>query len=444
MKFVYITDDELKDYPKVTTAALKKGKFFHPDGLFSEQIFGPIKSNKCQCKVTTAVTGQTCPKCGVKITSSSMRRTQFAVIEVPTKLVNPVVMEIFFSSPKLKQIVNKVLNLRSAVYVNGNDFTLLPLDSKTFEIVNKENIENFSEDNVFYGLDALYEIACRIVSDKKQTSKSKLLGFLKDMIEKEWFFTKYIVVIPPDLRPALITQKVVRVNDDINSIYLSILLMLEKKPLLAGDIFKHKFECELQLLANQLNTDVFKALSGKEGLIRGKMSGKRIDYSARSVIVINPNLPITHIGVSRLILLQLFKLEIAKELIKEGKFISFKTAFDYLQKQFDEMKIDVDVRYHIDRIATDRFIIFNRQPTLHKGSMFAAKIKPTDGNVIELSPLHCPPLNADFDGDSVFGDVHMQITRNKDGYSISYTGPITDLKDLDVDTLFETVNNKHV
>jgi len=444
MRFEYIPDDELQNLPEVKTATIKKGKFFHPEGLFSEQIFGPVKSNKCQCKITTATINQVCPKCGVKITSSSMRRTQFAVIKVD-RLINPVAMEIINTSPKLKQLVNKILNLKAAVYIDEDDkFTLLSLDPKTLEITNKDQVKNFSEDRVFFGLDAIFEIACRIVSDGKQlTTKSRLLKYLKSLIQKDWFFTKYVVVIPPDLRPVLISNGEIHL-DEINKLYLSILMMVEKKPILAGDIFKHSYECKLQLLANQLSTYVFDALSGKEGLIRGKMSGKRIDYSGRSVIVVNPELPITHIGVSRLILLQLFKLEIAKELIKQGKFISFKMAFDYLQKMFDEMKLDIDTKNYIDKIATDRFIIFNRQPTLHKGSMFAAQIQPTDGNVIELNPLHCPPLNADFDGDSVFGDVTLQVTRNKDGYTINYTGPITELKDLDVNSLFELTNNKHV
>jgi len=413
MRLEYIPDSELEKLPRVTSEVIIRDKRFHPEGLFSEQIFGPVQSYKCWCKHRdpNIAPGQRCPKCGILITSSSMRRSQFAVIEVE-RLINPVSIELInFAGTNLKQIVSKILNMRLVVYKPRNpndDIQLIPLDPRTFE-VDKEALQKLGEehppkDRILYGLDAIYELVCDIC--EKNKGKSLILNRLRQMIVNNNFFTRFVVVIPPDLRPCAITSNEI-FPGTLNRLYQSILVKTKKDITLVGPL-KHLYECRLQQLANQLNKFVFEA-GKKTGLIRYNMSGKRVDFSGRAVITVDPEIPLSHVKVSRLILLQLWKLEIARRLLDEGKFVTFKMAFDYLQQLYDQGQIPDDIAKIIDEVATDQFVIVNRQPTLHRGSMFAAKVLPRDGYVIGLHPLVCPPLNADFDGDTCLCELVSKI-----------------------------------
>ena len=407
MKLEYIPDSELDKLPRVTSEVIIRNKRFHPEGLFSEQIFGPVQSYKCWCKQRdpSIGPGQRCPKCGILITTSSMRRSQFAVIEVE-RLINPVAIELInFAGKNLKQIVSKILNMRLVVYkppTNNNSdksIHLVPLDPRTFEI-DKDTLRSLGEENppkdrILYGLDAIYELVCDIC--EKNKGKSLILNRLRQMIIDNEFFTRFVVVIPPDLRPCAIAGNEI-FPGTLNRLYQSILVKAKKDITLVGPL-KHLYECRLQQLANQLNKFVFEA-GKKTGLIRHNMSGKRVDFSGRAVITVDPEIPLSHVKVSRLILLQLWKLEIARRLLDEGRFVTFKMAFDYLQQIYDQGEIPDDIAKIIDEVATDQFVIINRQPTLHRGSMFAVKVLPRDGYVIGLHPLVCPPTNADFDGDS--------------------------------------------
>lgn len=412
LELSYIPDSELEKLPVVTSKNVVERNRFHREGLFSEQIFGPVKDYKCWCKDTPAAYGQVCPTCGIKIASSSLRRTTFATIKVE-RLINPVAIEILtFSNKRLVTIINKILNMKIAYYNDPDNKRVgfVPLNAMTHTPDVKQTADIFKcdvteiDDRKFiYGLDAIFELAC-IACDTniKHGNKSLILNKLHSMIVNNDFFTKYIVVIPPDLRPAMIDKngnKNVSM-DTLNKLYLTVLLMTDTDMNISGTM-KHILECKIQQTANQINKFVFENIGKKSGMMRNKMSGKRIDFSGRGVITVDPEIPLGKIKVSRLILLQLWKLEIARVLMNRGEFVTFKMAFDKLQEYYEQYYIPDYIKEIIDDVASDKFIIFNRQPTLHRGGLFSSKIIPIDEYVISINPLICDPLNADFDGDTI-------------------------------------------
>ena len=439
MKLRFIPDSDLEKLPKVTSdSILKKGKF-DPEGLFSEQIFGPVHSYQCWCSVTSASLGQRCRKCGVELIHSSARRKRFAVIDVG-RVINPVAMELLLYNRKLSQIISKILNMRLCIYMHNGVPHITSLHPHTFEIDedllrSEIKISEIKYENFKYGLDAIFELACYIC-DSDITKKSLYLQYLKGLIVNNHFFTKYVVVIPPDFRPVIVSKKQIH-TDKLNRLYLSLLLMLNKEITLTG-LTKYVFECKIQQICNQINKFIFENVGKKSGILRNKMAGKRIDFSARAVATVNPEIPITHIKVSRLILLQLWKLEIARELIKRGEFVTFKMAFDYIQRIYEEYNIPEYLKEIIDEVATNQFVILNRQPTLHRGGMFAFKVIPQDANVISTNPLICDSLNLDFDGDTVLCDVEMKIHHKNTGNTIRIKNNIMDLQKLSTSPLFDS------
>lgn len=440
MRLRYIPDSELEKLPVIKSKVVLTRNKFHPEGLFSEQIFGPINDYQCWCGNNGELNrGQRCPRCGIKITSSIERRNTFATIKVD-RLINPIAIEIItFSNKKMTTIINKILSLQIAYYSDGKRKGFIPLEKTDYSLdkhyvarLFKCTPDEIDEKYVIYGLDAIFELACQMCdANKLNGNKSLSLNKLNEMIINDEFFTKYILVIPPDLRPAMKVNKQIQL-DMLNKLYLSILLMLDTEIVVNGPM-KHLFECKIQQAANQINKFVFENVGKKSGLIRNKMSGKRIDFSGRSVITVDPEIPFSHIKVSRLILLQLWKLEIARILMERGDYVTFKMAFDELQRMYEEYSIPDDIKEIIDKVASDQFVIFNRQPTLHKGGMFAAKVIPSDSYTIGISPLVCFPLNADFDGDSYYGDIELTYTNKKTQVINTIKCGITDLVNVELD-----------
>ena len=390
MKLSIIQKSEIESLPNVTSAAIKK-KNFEPTGLFSEQIFGPLKTNKCWCKTSKTPEGQVCPTCGIKITSSNMRRTTFAKIPV-TRVIHPVALEILLSFIKIKKLIDKILSAKYGIVIDNvtGEIKLVKSDLQNYDII---------DENVKLGLDAIYEMAKYLV---KKSSNIRLMTLMKEIIEQDEFFVDYVIVIPPAYRPISVNSAV-PILDDINKLYLSILGL--KKPILPNYRSSSLYEIQIQRVTLSLHKYVFDSIGKKEGLLRGSMASKRIDFSGRAVIVPESTVALTQAKIPRLILLQLWELEIISELLKRKKFVSFRYAYNYLQDMYISQHIDEEIGSIIDEITTGKIIILNRQPTLHRGSMLAFEVVPSPEFTIGISPLVCDPFNADFDGD------HLAIYR---------------------------------
>jgi DNA-directed RNA polymerase subunit beta' len=147
-------------------------------------------------------------------------------------------------------------------------------------------------------------------------------------------------------------------------------------------------------------------MAKKEGLIRGNILGKRIDFSGRAVIVPDPTLNIDECSLPYYMVLEIFKLQVAKKIIETGKIKLLNEAIDFVDECIERGS---PVLYKIcESVVNGEVCILNRQPSLHRLGMLGFKIKMTFDKVIKIHPLVCPPFNADFDGDQMA--VYVPVT----------------------------------
>ncbi len=393
MKLKILPEEYLAELPRITTSKIKQGNKFHPDGLFSEQIFGPIQSYRCHCDIPSINYNDgsnVCSKCGIKITSSKSRRQQYAVIEVPSKIINPVALELMLHKPQIKKFISKILL--------GKQGIIKHIEDNEIDFVNIDLIAmNQIDDNIIIGLDS---IPVLIEYLSRKISNSKTINYLMEMIKNNNLFSKYILVIPPSMRPVLNSSDGSQM-DQINKYYLSVLAVLEQKIEIVDRRYEALLEMQIQKILMEFYKFIFSSIGKKQGLLRNNMAGKRIDFSGRAVVVTDPEIPFTHIKISRLILLQLYKLEISKELMKNRKFLTFKAANDYLIDIYEKENIPEHIKTIIDQISTDQLVLINRQPSLHRGSLIGFKVIPTDGYIVGINPVVVEPYNLDHDGDQV-------------------------------------------
>jgi len=333
-----------KDVPPVTSPQIYDSKtgFFHPDGLFSEQIFGPVKNYECQCGLYKGkqYEGQICPQCGVRITSNMVRRITYSRIELPVDIPHPQVLYYLFSQNK---------ELKNALY--GSDYSVI------------------------------YDIINAIVNSDNPK--------IQNLVKSGNAFTNIIPVIPPDLRPLKNKYNV----DDINSYYVSILNYVTNHSLKYAE---EQLKVILTKRYYGLFNYVYERIPKKSGLIRQTLLGKETDFSARTVIVPDPTLPLDTIRVSKWILFDLLRPWIIHHLVSYN-----------INPTFTNHVIDESIRYRqsedfldqalmeiLDRINAQA--VFNRQPTLHRGSLMGFRIVPGNDDTIGIHPVVCPPYNADF------------------------------------------------
>ena len=144
-------------------------------------------------------------------------------------------------------------------------------------------------------------------------------------------------------------------------------------------------------------------LKGKQGRFRQNLLGKRVDYSARSVIVVGPNLKIDQCGLPKKMALVLFKPFIIGKLIEDGVVYNVKHAEKFIENGGKE------VWDALDSVIAGKYVLLNRAPTLHRLSIQAFMPVLIEGKAIQLHPLTCTAFNADFDGDQMA--VHLPLTR---------------------------------
>jgi len=324
---------------------------FHPKGIFSEQIFGPVRSYQCQCGMYEGkqFEGVVCENCGVKVTSSDVRRTTYSYIKLPRKIPHPLALHHIFNSRK--QLKDKFLSS----------------DMNTID-----------------------EILKILESD----SRPDILNTLE---KRHALFTDVIPVIPPDLRPMLNKYK----SDDINKFYIQTLHYITKqslnieKPLI---FTLAKYAYELFLYA-------YNYIPKKTGLIRQALLGKETDFSARTVIAPDPTLPIDTVSVPKIILYELLRPLIIYTLMQNqlnptyvddliDRAVKTNTTHRYLDQALEDILAVQDI-----------YVALNRQPTLHRGSLMTFRIIPNDDMVIKINPVVCTPYNADFDGDTILGEI---------------------------------------
>lgn len=389
-----------KNLKEVTTSKVLDKKKFHPEGLFSEQIFGPLKNYTCQCDVYYGPNcSGTCSKCGVDIEKSTVRRSRFAKIVLPGEVINPMFYDLFI------EVVPS--DVKHKLDILKNDFkSILYKDPETKHYtVTSEKSEIPSGVQQWEKIEAIYELVRGTVEYHINNKEGDQDHWKIIQNNLDQLLIKEVIVLPPDLRPA--SKNLLRNNhrvDPINSFYGEILtkketmIKTQKTPQDRKEIFYAYYKL-LQKDVDNLYLKILEKLSKKEGLIRGNILGKRIDFSGRAVIVPDPTIELDECILPYKMVLELFKLSIAKKLLERGKFKLLNRAENYITECIESNNPSL---FKIcEKVVDGQVCLLNRQPSLHRLSMLGFKIKVSGDSVIKIHPLICPPFNADFDGDQM-------------------------------------------
>lgn len=394
-------DKVCEDLEEVSSPRIFDKKGFCKTGLFSEQIFGPIRTCTCACGIYWGRDriDQKCKDCGVKIVHSNYRRKTYAKICLSFPIINPLMYYLILKvgKAKIKEIIQDLLYKETVYgyYYSKEEKAYIKLDySPTFEIP-----ELPKDIKIYTGSKGVFELIK--TNCEKYMDKSTDWKYIYNNLDK--FYMNNILVCPPDFRP-ISKKRDAQMMDELNKFYMTILnfnsVVKDKNLLFIGDerIFKINFR-NLQKYVFDLYEYIFSKLSKKTGLIRGFILGKRIDFSGRFVICPDPSLHIDECSIPYFAALELYRLEIANELIETRQFKRYEPALKYIDDCIKKQNFNLyDVT---EKIIKGRYIILNRQPTLHRMGMLAFKFTINDSFVIKIPPLICEPYNADFDGDQM-------------------------------------------
>ncbi len=249
------------------------------------------------------------------------------------------------------------------------------------------------------------------------------MGPNKDCNRPEWMILKILPVIPPDLRPLVPLDGGRFASSDLNDLYRRVIIRNNRLKRLmeikAPEVILRNEKRMLQeavdsLLDNSRKSSAVKndsnrplkslsdALKGKQGRFRQNLLGKRVDYSARSVIVVGPELKMGECGLPKLMAAELYKPFIIRKLIERGIVKTVKSAKKIVDRR-DPVVFDI-----LEHVMKGHPVLLNRAPTLHRLGIQAFQPKMIEGKAIQLHPLACTAFNADFDGDQMA--VHLPLS----------------------------------
>ncbi len=430
------------------------------DGLFCERIFGPERDWECACGKYkgTKFKGIICDRCGVKVTHSRVRRKRMGHIN----LAAPVVHIWFF-----KAIPNhlgtllamKTTDLEKIIYFQDyvvTDPGQTPL--KSGQLLSEEEFREATNKygNAFkasMGAEGINSLLTNIdlgalgsalrAAIAKTNSKQKIKDLTKRLktvnaIESssnkpEWMVLGVIPVIPPDLRPLVLLESGNFATSDLNDLYRRIInrnnRLKKLMDLNAPDVIIRNEKRMLQQAVDSLldngrcrrpvlgsNNRPLKSLTdmikGKQGRFRENLLGKRVDYSARSVIVVGPNLKLHQCGLPKKIALELYQPFIIRKLKQHGLADTIKSAKRMIERR-DEQVWDV-----LEEVIHQHPVLLNRAPTLHRMGVQAFEPILVEGNAIMLHPLSCKGFNADFDGDQMAVHLPLSIEAQAESHTL--------------------------
>jgi len=422
------------------------------DGLFCERIFGPEKDWECFCGKYKGIKykGIVCDRCGVEITQSRVRRKRMGHIN----LAAPCAHIWFFKTIPSRigsLLALKTSQLERVIYYQ--DYIVTEVRSKRCPFKEKQLLteEQYREARERYRDDFEADMGAAAIRTLLQKVNLKELSAnlraelgktfsaqkVKDLVKRlrtvemllesgnkpEWMIMTVIPVIPPDLRPLVLLDSGNFATSDLNDLYRrlinrnnrlkkllelnapEVIIRNEKRMLQQSlDALFDNTRCRRPVLGS--NNRPLKSLSdiikGKQGRFRENLLGKRVDYSARSVIVVGPQLKLHQCGLPKKIALELYQPFIIRRLKELGKADTIKSAKKMLERR-DESVWDI-----LEEVIKDHPVLLNRAPTLHRMGIQAFQPVLVEGNAIELHPLVCTGFNADFDGDQMA--VHLPLS----------------------------------
>ena len=431
------------------------------DGLFCERIFGPEKDWECSCGKYRGMKykGMVCDKCGVKVTHSRVRRKRMGHIN----LAAPVVHIWFFKAmpSRLGTLLDMKTNqLEKVIYFQ--DYVVVdPKDSglKERQVLNEEEYKKARAqygDSFESGMGAeavkrllerldLVAISAdlrQLLGDEMNRGDAKSQQKLKDLVKRlrvveslrdsglggpankpEWMVLDCIPVIPPDLRPLVLLDSGNFATSDLNDLYRRIInrnnrlkklvdlnapeviIRNEKRMLQQSvDALFDNGRCKRPVMgtSNRALKSLTDMIKGKQGRFRENLLGKRVDYSARSVIVVGPELKLHQCGLPKKIALELFQPFIIRRLKDLKHADTIKSAKKMLERKDDQVW---DI---LEEVTKSHPVLLNRAPTLHRMGIQAFEPVLIEGNAIRIHPLVCKGFNADFDGDQMA--VHLPLS----------------------------------
>ena len=421
------------------------------DGLFCERIFGPEKDWECACGKYRGMKykGMICDRCGVKVTHSRVRRKRMGHIE----LAAPVVHIWFFKAMPSRLgnlLAMKTSSLEKVIYFQDH-VVIDPgtTDLEKQQLLTEEEYRAAREEygpgsfEVDMGAEAvrkllsgydLVQLSEKLRVDLTETgskqkrkdyiNRLKIVEAIRDSDNKpEWMVLDVIPVIPPDLRPLVLLDSGNFATSDLNDLYRRIInrnnrlrklvdlnapeviIRNEKRMLQQSvDALFDNNRCKRPVLgsSNRPLKSLTDMIKGKQGRFRENLLGKRVDYSARSVIVVGPRLKLHNCGLPKKIALELYQPFIIRKLKELGHADTIKSAKKMLERK-DEEVWDI-----LEAVITNHPVLLNRAPTLHRMGIMAFEPVLVEGNAIHLHPLACKGFNADFDGDQMA--VHLPLS----------------------------------
>ena len=277
-----------------------------------------------------------------------------------------------------------------------------------------------------------YELRDRANNDSSQQRKTEALKRLqvveafrssKEVNKPEWMIMKILPVIPPELRPLVPLDGGRFATSDLNDLYRRVIIRNNRLKRLveikAPEVILRNEKRMLQEAVDSLFDNSRKAsavksesnrplkslsdsLKGKQGRFRQNLLGKRVDYSARSVIVVGPELKMGECGLPKLMAVELYKPFIIRKLIERGIVKTVKSAKKIVDRR-EPVIWDI-----LENVMKGHPVLLNRAPTLHRLGIQAFQPKLIEGKAIQLHPLACTAFNADFDGDQMA--VHLPLS----------------------------------
>ena len=275
-------------------------------------------------------------------------------------------------------------------------------------------------------LAARVEVAGAVEREKLEKRLSLIRAFIISDIRPEWMFLSALPVVPPGIRPMVALEGGRHATSDVNDLYRRVINRNSRLARLmeinAPDVILRNEKRILQEAVDALIDNaarhgdaavaltgqkrVLKSLSdnlkGKQGLLRGNLLGKRVDYSARSVIVVGPDLDLDECGLPKNMALELFKPFVTSKLIEREFAYNIRGANKLIEDSIPE------VWAILEEVIEGKYVLLNRAPTLHRLGIQAFRPQLIEGKAIQLHPLVCEAFNADFDGDQMA--VHLPLS----------------------------------
>ena len=433
------------------------------DGLFCERIFGPVKDYECHCGKYKRIRykGITCDRCSVEVTEKKVRRERMGHI----RLVVPVAHIWYFRSLPNKigyllglasKKLDAVIYYERYIVINpgaaeGVEKLQLLTEEEYFDVLDslpKDNqlLEDGHPDKFVakMGAEAIYDLLCELDLDSlsyqlrhqanqegSQQRKTEALKRLQ-VVESfrasrhrnrpEWMILQAVPVTPPELRPLVPLDGGRFATSDLNDLYRRVIIRNNRLKRLmeikAPEVILRNEKRMLQeavdsLLDNSRKSSAVKSdanrplkslsdsLKGKQGRFRQNLLGKRVDYSARSVIVVGPELKMHECGLPKNMAAELYKPFIIRKLIERGIVKTVKSAKKIVDRK-EPVVWDI-----LEYVMKGHPVLLNRAPTLHRLGIQAFQPKLIEGKAIQLHPLACTAFNADFDGDQMA--VHLPL-----------------------------------